>query len=237
MMRCRVLESGMCVITQGYKKGVHNGVDLVNTNSKGAHLLGWEVAHSDGVVVAYRNNCTGFEKGSYGNYVKLKHNDGYYTLYAHMAYNTVKVKTGDNVKRGQVLGYMGNTGYSFGGHLHFEVRDTNDVKIDPIPYLDKDLPDTNKSEFISGYNYVTLNDMYVRWGAGTNYGIKLVKNLTPDGKRNAYYKDPNAYAIYKKGTVYTALEVIKNKYGIWARTPSGYVCMEGASKTKYARKY
>lgn len=236
-MKCRVLESGMCVITQGYKKGVHNGVDLVNTNSKGAHLLGWEVAHSDGVVVAYRNNCNGFEKGSYGNYVKLKHSDGYYTLYAHIAYNTVKVKTGDKVKRGQVLGYMGNTGYSFGGHLHFEVRDTNDVRIDPIPYLDKDLPDTNKSEFISGYNYVTLNDMYVRWGAGTNYGIKLVKNLTPDGKRNAYYKDPNAYAIYKKGTVYTALEVIKNNYGVWARTPSGYVCMEGASKTKYARKY
>ena len=235
-MKCRVLESGMCVITQGYKKGVHDGVDLVNTNSKGTHLLGWEVAHSDGVVVATRNNCNGFEKGSYGNYVKLKHSDGYYTLYAHIAYKTVKVKTGDKVKRGQVLGYMGNTGYSFGGHLHFEVRDTNDIKIDPVPYLDKDLPDTNKSEFVSGYDYVTLNDMYVRWGAGTNYGIKLVKNLTPDGKRNAYYQDLNAYAIYKKGTIYTALEVIKNKYGVWARTPSGYVCMEGASKTKYARR-
>ena len=235
-MKCRVLESGMCIITQGYKKGVHNGVDLVNTNSKGAYLLGWEVAHSDGVVVAYRNNCNGFEKGSYGNYVKLKHSNGYYTLYAHMAYNTVKVKTGDKVKKGQILGYMGNTGYSFGGHLHFEVRDTNDVRIDPVPYLDKDLPDTEKSEFVSGYDYVTLNDMYVRWGAGLNYGIKLVKNLTPDGRRNAYYKDPNAYAIYKKGTIYTALEVIKNKYGVWARTPSGYVCMEGASKTKYARR-
>lgn len=235
-MKCRVLESGMCIITQGYKKGVHNGVDLVNTNSKGAYLLGWEVAHSDGVVVATRNNCNGFEKGSYGNYVKLKHSDGYYTLYAHMTYNTVKVKTGDKVKKGQVLGYMGNTGYSFGGHLHFEVRDTNDVRIDPVPYLDKDLPDTEKSEFVSGYDYVTLNDMYVRWGAGLNYGIKLVKNLTPDGRRNAYYKDPNAYAIYKKGTIYTALEVIKNKYGVWARTPSGYVCMEGASKTKYARR-
>lgn len=235
-MKCRVLESGMCIITQGYKKGVHDGVDLVNTNSKGEHILGWEVAHSDGVVVATRNNCTGFEKGSYGNYVKLKHNDGYYTLYAHMAYKTVKVKVGDKVKKGQVLGYMGNTGYSFGGHLHFEVRNTSDVRIDPTPYLDKDLPDNKQDEFVKGYDYITLDNMYVRWGAGLNYGIKLVKNLTPDGKKNAYNQNPNAYAVYKKGTIYTALDVIKNNYGIWARTPSGYVCMRGNSGTDYARK-
>lgn len=233
-MKCRVLESGMCIITQGYKKGVHDGVDLVNTNSKGDHILGWEVAHSDGVVVGIRNNCTGFETGSYGNYVKLRHSNGYYTLYAHMAYNTVKVKVGDKVKKGQVLGYMGNTGYSFGGHLHWEVRTPSDVKIDPIPYLDKDLP--SKDEFQKGYDYVTLDDMYVRWGAGTKYGIKLVKNLTPDGKKNAYYQNLDAYAIYKKGTIYTALDVIRNEYGIWARTPSGYVCMEGISGTKYARR-
>lgn len=235
-MKCRVLESGMCVITQNYKKGVHNGVDLVNTNSKGAHILGWEVAHSDGTVVGYRNNCTGFEKGSYGNYVKIKHDNGYYTLYAHMSYNTVKVKTGDKVKKGQVLGYMGNTGYSFGGHLHFEVRTPSDVRIDPTPYLDKDLPDNKQDEFVKGYNYVTLDNMYVRYGAGLNYGIKLVKNLTPDGKKNAYNQNPNAYAVYKKGTIYTALDVIKNNYGVWARTPSGYVCMRGASGTYYARK-
>lgn len=234
-MKCRVLESGMCIITQGYKKGVHDGVDLVNTNSRGDHILGWEVAHSDGVVVATRNNCTGFENGSYGNYVKIRHDNGYYTMYAHMAYNTVKVKVGDKVKRGQVLGYMGNTGYSFGGHLHWEVRTPSDIKIDPIPYLDADLPSID--EFKAGYDYQTLDDMYVRWGAGTNYGIKLVKNLTPDGQKNAYYKDLNAYAIYKKGTIYTALEVIRNSYGIWARTPSGYVCMQGISGTKYARRY
>lgn len=233
-MKCRVLESGMCIITQEYKKGVHDGVDLVNTNSKGEHILGWEVAHSDGVVVSTRNNCTGFEKGSYGNYVKLRHDDGYYTLYAHMAYNTVKVKVGDKVKKGQVLGYMGNTGYSFGGHLHFEVRTPTDVRIDPTPYLNKDLP--SKDEFQKGYDYETLDNMYVRWGAGTNYGIKLVKNLTPDGRKNAYYQDLNAYAIYKKGTIYTALDVIRNENGIWARTPSGYVCMEGISGTKYARR-
>lgn len=235
-MKCRVIESGYCNITQGYKKGVHNGVDVVNTNKEGTtYILGWIVAHSDGEVVATRNNCKGFEKGSYGNYVKLKHKDGYYTMYAHMEYNTVKVKVGDKVKRGTRLGYMGNTGYSFGGHLHWELRKSNEEKIDPVPYLDKDLPN-NDEEFKKGFDYVTLDNMYVRWGAGTNYGIKLVKDLTEDGKKNAYYKNPNTYAIYKKGTIYTALDVIKNNYGIWAKTPSGFVCMEGKSGTKYARK-
>lgn len=233
-MKCRVLESGMCIITQGYKKGVHDGVDLVNTNKNGDHILGWEVAHSDGVVVSYRNNCTGFESGSYGNYVKLRHDDGYYTMYAHMAYNTVKVKTGDRVKKGQILGYMGNTGYSFGGHLHFEVRTPADAKIDPTPYLNADLPSSD--DFKSGYDYVTLDNMYVRWGAGTNYGVKLVKNLTPDGKKNATSQNPDAYAVYKKGTIYTALEVIRNVNGVWARTPSGYVCMRGVSGMYYAKK-
>lgn len=237
-MKCRVLKSGECVITQGYKKGIHDGIDLVDVTKDGKHVLGDIVAHSAGVVVSYRKDYKTQDKtgNSYGNYVKLKHDNGYYTLYAHMAYNTVKVKTGDKVKKGAVLGYMGATGRATAGHLHWEVRDTNDIKINPTPYLDKDLPDTHQSEFVSGKNYECLYDMYVRWGAGLKYGVKLVKNLTEDGKKNATSKNPNAYAVYKKGTIYTALEVINNEYGIWARTPSGYVCMEGTSGTKYARR-
>lgn len=136
-VKCRVIKGGYCEITQNYKAGVHNGIDLVGPG----YTLAYITAHTDGVVVAYRNNCNGFEDGSYGNYVKIKHDDGYYTLYAHMAYNTVRVKTGDRVQRGQILGYMGNTGMSYGGHLHWEVRNKSDVRIDPTPYLDKDLPE------------------------------------------------------------------------------------------------
>lgn len=133
---CRVLEGGLCEITQFYKAGYHDGIDLVGAG----YTLAWEVAHSDGVVVAIRNNCNSYEEGSYGNYVKIKHNNGYYTLYAHGAYNTVQVNVGDKVKAGERIMYMGNTGYSFGAHLHWEVRDPNDVRIDPTPYLDRDLP-------------------------------------------------------------------------------------------------
>jgi hypothetical protein len=76
--------------------------------------------------------------------------------------------------------------------------------------------------------------MYVRYGAGLNYGIKLVKELTEDGKKNALDKGLNNLAIYRKGTVFTALEIIENNYGKWARTPSGYVCIKGASGTIYS---
>lgn len=132
----RVLESGICEITQEYKGLQHGGIDIVN---KG-YTLGNIVAHTEGQVVEVRNNCKGFENGgSYGNYVKIKHDNGYYTLYAHMGYGTVKVSKGQNVSKGQLLGYMGATGTAYGGHLHFEVRNTSDVRINPTEYLNKDL--------------------------------------------------------------------------------------------------
>lgn len=141
-VKCRVLEGGLCEVTQAYKKGVHNGIDLVGAG----YTLAWEVAHSDGVVVATRNDCNWFEDGSYGNYVKIKHDDGYYTLYAHGAYQTVQVNVGDKVKQGERIMYMGNTGMSYGAHLHFEVRNPSDERIDPTYYVNGDLPDTPKPE-------------------------------------------------------------------------------------------
>lgn len=158
--KCRVLEGGLCEVTQDYKKGIHNGIDLVGAG----YTLAWEVAHSDGVVVATRNDCNSFEDGSYGNYVKIKHDDGYYTLYAHGAYNTVQVNAGDKVVRGERIMYMGNTGMSYGAHLHFEVRNPNDVRIDPTPYLDKDLPNAPEPTPTKKWNLgdnVKINGVYV----------------------------------------------------------------------------
>lgn len=57
--------------------------------------------------------------GGYGNYVNISHDYGYSTAYGHMS--SIKVKDGDYVEKGQVIGYVGSTGYSTGPHLHFEV--------------------------------------------------------------------------------------------------------------------
>lgn len=74
----------------------------------------------------------------YGNYVIVKHGGGVYSLYGHLAKGVYVVK-GQVVKQGQVLGYMGNTGYSMGQHLHFEYRAGGNSKAyaqDPLKYLE-----------------------------------------------------------------------------------------------------
>ena len=138
----RVLYDGENQITNGYRQNVHEALDIV----KKWYQVDAITAHSDGTVVMSVNNqkhnqgSTG--TASYGNFVKIKHSDGYYTLYAHL--KEVYVKKGDYVKKGQQIGYMGDTGNAYGVHLHFEIRNNYDVKIDPLPYLDRDLPSNDR---------------------------------------------------------------------------------------------
>ena len=72
-------------------------------------------AAQSGVVTLSRYNA------SYGNYCIISHGNGYATLYAHQKQLPL-VKVGDTVEKGQVIGYVGNTGNSYGAHLHFELR-------------------------------------------------------------------------------------------------------------------
>ena len=72
----------------------------------------------------------------YGNHVVIDHGYGYQTLYAHMY--RIAVRKGQIIKRGQVIGYIGNTGTSIGPHLHYEViKDGN--RVDPINFYFNDL--------------------------------------------------------------------------------------------------
>jgi murein DD-endopeptidase MepM/ murein hydrolase activator NlpD len=80
------------------------------------------------------------ESGGYGNFVCVKHTDRFVTCYAHLS-RFADISTGDYVRRGEVIGAVGNTGRSFGAHLHFETRrgtphrDPDDSDFDPRPYL------------------------------------------------------------------------------------------------------
>lgn len=85
-------------------------------------------------------------------------------------------------------------------------------------------------------DYKCLDAMNLRTGAGTNYRRKKVSEITADGKRNAVNKSPNAYAVYKKGTVFTALKITNKTNGdVWAKTPSGYICIK-QGKTVFCKK-
>ncbi|MEM5879149.1 MAG: M23 family metallopeptidase [Candidatus Aenigmatarchaeota archaeon] len=70
------------------------------------------------------SNVGGKNKKKYwnlGNRIVIKHKNGEYTAYEHLKYRGIVVKVGQRVKRGQLIGYSGNTGYSNYPHLHFEV--------------------------------------------------------------------------------------------------------------------
>ena len=133
-------------ITAGYQsndsvhKGRHNGIDIGASN--GAPII----AISDGVVVKSNNSCThNYGKsgscgcgGGYGNYVTINHGtkDGktYVVTYGHMS--STAVSTGATIKKGQVIGYVGSTGWSTGFHLHFGMA-VNGAWVNPMNYYRK----------------------------------------------------------------------------------------------------
>lgn len=123
-------------ITQVYKPS-HLGVDFGWND--GAYCNQPIVAIEDGVVVGcadgYGNTYP--NQRIYGNYVNISHGGGWWSMYGHLL-KGICVKNGDKVKKGQVIGFMGNSGYSNGQHLHFEGRkgsNTKNASIDMIPYL------------------------------------------------------------------------------------------------------
>ena len=88
-------------------------------------------ATSDGII-----KFSGFSTNGYGNHVIISHGFGYETLYGHMV--RVSATQGQQVKRGQVIGYVGSTGKSTGPHLHYEVHKSG-VQVDPINFFYNDL--------------------------------------------------------------------------------------------------
>jgi murein DD-endopeptidase MepM/ murein hydrolase activator NlpD len=92
----------------GYSR-MHRGTDFAAPT--GTPIL----AAGEGVVVRAGPN------GSYGNYVRIRHGDGYETSYAHMSRFARGLRAGTRVRQGQIIGYVGSTGRSTGPHLHYEV--------------------------------------------------------------------------------------------------------------------
>lgn len=83
-------------------------------------------ATGDGIVNRADNNASG-----YGNHIVIRHGFGYETLYAHLS--KYKVKKGQKVKRGDIIGYIGSSGRSEAPHLHYEVHKNGEV-VNPINY-------------------------------------------------------------------------------------------------------
>jgi murein DD-endopeptidase MepM/ murein hydrolase activator NlpD len=98
---------------------MHKGIDIVGDSSI--------LAADEGVI-----EFAGYNSGGYGNEVIINHNNGFETLYGHL--KSIKVKKGQIVEKGEVIGVMGSTGDSTGTHLHFEVHLNGKLK-NPTSYL------------------------------------------------------------------------------------------------------
>ena len=99
----------------------HPGIDIAN--DMGTPI----VATADGI-----DSEAGWNSGGYGNMVDIDHGNGLMTRYAHAS--QVLVVPGQQVRRGQLIAYMGSTGFSTGPHVHYEVR-VNGQAVNPVSYL------------------------------------------------------------------------------------------------------
>ena len=116
---------GRVVSRFGYRiypwRGFHTGIDI-------SARYGTPVRATANGAVSF----VGWAKG-YGRAVIIKHGYGKSSLYAHNSH--FAVKQGEKIRKGQIISYVGNTGYSTGPHLHYEVMD-GDKRVNPVAYLD-----------------------------------------------------------------------------------------------------
>ncbi len=137
----------------------HRGIDLIG----GSEI----VAIADGTVTAICNKGVQYGQACY---VRIKHSNGWYTLYYHLKSGSVCVKKNQKVTKGQKLGIMGATGKATGVHLHFQIdKGSSSSAIDPYDYVfnNKELvpsstPSTNK-------RYYTVVKGDTLWGIAKRY--------------------------------------------------------------------
>ena len=115
--------SGYGVRSDPFRGGhaMHAGIDLAGPYGTPIY------ATADGTV-----ERAGWNSGGYGNLIEVDHGRGIETRYGHLS--RILIRAGTQVKRGQLIGYMGSTGRSTGSHLHYEVR-IDGKPVNPIPFM------------------------------------------------------------------------------------------------------
>ncbi|MDO5511723.1 M23 family metallopeptidase [Corynebacterium sp.] len=100
---------------------MHNGIDIANA-------IGTPIYAAMAGTVIDSGPASG-----YGNWIRIRHDDGSMTVYGHMS--TLNVGVGQRVSAGQHIAGMGNLGFSTGSHLHFEIHPAGSGPIDPVPWF------------------------------------------------------------------------------------------------------
>ena len=126
-----VLQQSNSIFMDPDRSDPHRGMDFAQDAGVPVY------AAAEGIVYGIYRNCKVGDLecgGKFGNRVFIKHSDGYETRYAHFRNVVSGLEDNDVVERGQIIGYVGNTGFSTGNHLHFELL-YNNVHIDPAQFI------------------------------------------------------------------------------------------------------
>lgn len=136
--------------TESFRISGHGAIDIAGVSEVGkvpviAAKAGTVIYPTDASQTQFADNGHYGSKdgGGYGNYVIIQHDNDTYTLYGHLAQNSITVKAGDTVSQGQVIGKLGHSGSSTGPHLHFEMRvgeNSSANRVDPLKYVDPKNP-------------------------------------------------------------------------------------------------
>lgn len=201
-------------ISKRTESNFHNGIDMTTGTTV--------VAPEDGVVSAISNAVSGYSESSpSGNYVILTHKGGISTIYCHLKKNSILVKNGDVLNRGDAIGTVGSTGHATGPHLHYGVK-VNSSWVDPTDYLlgNKRLNATDEEPIKEDYLIYTIKKGDTLIGIANRYktDYKILADLNDIKNPNLIYagtaikiplKTVGTYKVVSGDTLYG----IAKKYG------------------------
>ncbi len=202
----------------------HSGIDIKTQGKTGIPVYAVE----DGYVYRLKIRITG-----YGRTIYLNHPNGYTSVYGHLDHFSPKIeeyvknlqynnrsyeiddfpgKETFEIKKGDIIAYSGNSGYSFGPHLHFEIRETtSEIPINPLAFYT--IPDTIPPQMFSLFIYPIISDRFIK-ASREFIEYPIFKN----GRKYKLIKDTIATrGIFNLGIgVYDLLNDSRNKCGIYS---------------------
>ena len=206
-MVTHVLESMNEIITNEYNTD-HKAIDIVASDRSETNIIALE----SGTVTTIVNNVKGTDHKSkgldtYGNYIKIKQDNGKTALYAHMKYGSIKVNKGQYIEKGTVIGTIGETGNAYGKHLHLEIQTSNNVKENPIISLNAQVDNPSVTE--KQTKNIPTSQNSIQNNNHTKHTPKIEEtikqeNISSSNTSNEYLNAKN----YKHGSIVDALKSI-----------------------------
>lgn len=152
--------------TGKYWATFHKGIDFVCSNLNVYSVI-------DGVV-----RVVAYDKNGWGNYVSIGNDKGERFIYCHLKDNSIKVRIGQKVYKGQELAVMGNTGNASGVHLHFQINNANNEPINPKKFFNYDF---TKGSYNSEDFVMYKDDMSI-----PTYAREAIRSLSEKGILRGY---------------------------------------------------